>query len=129
MVYFALLPTQCKTIVLCEPPIALIQHGRMRSKSSNFSTVFVKILQRHRLKKKLSRQGLAERAGLHQTAVGLIERGLRTPSVDSAFALANAMNLPLSGLVQEAERKMKNGGSARRLRAAGSSSKLAMKPD
>lgn len=90
----------------------------MRSKTSSFSTVFVKILQRYRVKKKLSRQGLAEKAGLHQTAVGLIERGLRTPSVDSAFALANAMNLPLSRLIHEAERQMTNEVRERQFRAA-----------
>jgi transcriptional regulator with XRE-family HTH domain len=79
----------------------------VQPKSSRLSTVLVKILQRHRLQKKISRQALAEKAGLHQTAVGLIERGLRTPSVDSAHALANAMNLPLSRIVREAEKELK----------------------
>jgi transcriptional regulator with XRE-family HTH domain len=78
----------------------------MRPKTPRLSSTLVKILQRHRQKKKISRQALAEKAGLHQTAVGLIERGLRTPSVDSAHALANAMNLPLSRLVREAEKEL-----------------------
>jgi transcriptional regulator with XRE-family HTH domain len=78
----------------------------MRPKKPRLSMALVKILQRHRLKKKISRQALAEKAGLHQTAVGLIERGLRTPSVDSAQALATALDIPLSQLVREAEKEL-----------------------
>jgi transcriptional regulator with XRE-family HTH domain len=78
----------------------------VQPKSSRLSTALVKILQRHRLEKKISRQALAEKAGLHQTAVGLIERGLRTPSVDSAHALATAMGIPLSKLIREAEQEL-----------------------
>lgn len=85
----------------------------MRSKTPKLSTTLVKVLQGHRLKKKVSRQALAEKAGLHQTAVGLIERGLRAPSVDSAYALANALGLPLSRLVRQAEKEMARAASGR----------------
>jgi transcriptional regulator with XRE-family HTH domain len=53
----------------------------------------------------ISRQKLAELAGLHQTAVGLIERGLRSPNLDSAHSLAGALGMNLSNLIRETEKE------------------------
>ena len=69
-----------------------------------FSDAFAAALQKRRLEKKLSRQSLAEKAGLHQTYIGMIERGLSNPSLDAANSIAEAMQVPLSKLVGEAER-------------------------
>lgn len=77
--------------------------GRETQRLSHF---FAKVLQRHREAMNLSRQGLAERAGLHQTAVGLIERGMRTPNVDTLNALAKALHTDAWRLIQEAEAEM-----------------------
>ena len=68
-----------------------------------FSDAFALVLQRHRRARKLSKQALAEKAGLHQTYVGIIERRLSNPSLDAANALAEALELPLSTLIIEAE--------------------------
>ena len=68
-----------------------------------FSNAFAAVLQKHRTEKQLSRQALAERAGLHQTYIGLIERGLSNPSLDAAHAIARALELPLSKLIIETE--------------------------
>ncbi|MBI5386523.1 MAG: helix-turn-helix transcriptional regulator [Verrucomicrobia bacterium] len=68
-----------------------------------FSDAFALVLQRHRTALKLSRQALAQRARLHQTYIGLIERGLSNPSLDAAHAIAKALELPLSQLIAEAE--------------------------
>jgi DNA-binding XRE family transcriptional regulator len=70
------------------------------------SEEFAIVLQRMRKAKLLSRQALAEKAGLHQTAVGLIERGLRKPNLDTAYALAWALDLQLSDMIREAETLM-----------------------
>nr|WP_281720507.1 helix-turn-helix transcriptional regulator [Nitrosomonas nitrosa] len=78
--------------------------GRETQPLSHF---FAKVLQRHREAMNLSRQGLAERAGLHQTAVGLIERGLRTPNVDTLDALAKALQTDAWRLIREAEGEIK----------------------
>lgn len=75
----------------------------MRRRGMEFSDAFALVVQRHRIAKMLSRQALAERAGLHQTYVGLLERALRSPSLDSASAIAEALELPLSEMVAEAE--------------------------
>jgi len=53
----------------------------------------------------LTQEQLAERAGLHVSYVGQIERGLREPSLKSLFAVAKALNLQISDLLSEAEEK------------------------
>lgn len=75
----------------------------MRRRRLEFSDAFAVVLQRHREAKKLSRQSLAQKAGLHQTYVGMIERGLSNPSLDTANALAEALELPFSKLVADVE--------------------------
>jgi transcriptional regulator with XRE-family HTH domain len=49
----------------------------------------------------LSQEQLAERAGLHVSYVGQIERGLREPSLKSLFGVAEGLNLRLVDLVAE----------------------------
>jgi transcriptional regulator with XRE-family HTH domain len=78
----------------------------MRREKPRLSHYFAMVLKRQRESKNLSRQGLAERAGLHQTAVGLIERGLRTPNLDTLNALAQALETEVSQLIREAEAEM-----------------------
>jgi transcriptional regulator with XRE-family HTH domain len=75
----------------------------MRRRRVDFSDAFALVLQRHREAKKLSRQGLAEKAGLHQTYIGMIERGLSNPSLDRVNAIAEALGIPLSKLIIETE--------------------------
>ncbi|MGH7951738.1 MAG: helix-turn-helix domain-containing protein [Limisphaerales bacterium] len=68
-----------------------------------FSDAFAAVLRRHREAKNLSRQALAQKAGLHQTYVGMIERGLSNPSLDTANALAEALGIPFAKLIAETE--------------------------
>lgn len=76
----------------------------------DFSDAFAFVLQRRRLAKGLSRSQLAELAGLHQTYVGLIERGERNPSLDISSVLAEALGIPFSKLIAEAEVYRKSSG-------------------
>ena len=71
---------------------------------AEFSDAFAAVLTRHRRGKRLSKEALAQASGLHQTYIGLIERGLRNPTLDTAHALANALGVPLSELIVQAER-------------------------
>jgi transcriptional regulator with XRE-family HTH domain len=68
-----------------------------------FSDAFALVLQRHRTAKKLSRQALAQKAGLHQTYIGMIERSLSNPSLDTANLIAEALEIPFSKLISETE--------------------------
>jgi DNA-binding XRE family transcriptional regulator len=52
----------------------------MRQLSDKFS----KIVEKHRKAKGFSKSTLAEKAGLHQTYIGLLERGERSPNLDTA---------------------------------------------
>jgi transcriptional regulator with XRE-family HTH domain len=68
-----------------------------------FSDAFAVVLKRHREARNLSKQVLAEMAGLHQTYIGKIEAGLSNPSLDAANAIAEALGIPFAKLINEAE--------------------------
>ncbi len=72
------------------------------------------MLQRHREAKKLSKQTLAQKAGLHQTFIGKIEDGLSNPSLDAANAIAEALEIPFATLIVEAEADRRRGGAVAR---------------
>ncbi len=71
------------------------------------STAFGKVLQRRRRAAGISQEALAHAAGVHRTYVGLVERGLRNPSIDVGHAFAGALGAALSDLIREAERSAK----------------------
>jgi transcriptional regulator with XRE-family HTH domain len=75
------------------------------------SDSFAMVIEKHRRAKGLSRAALAVQAGLHQTYIGLLERGKRSPNLDTAQAIAEGLGLSLSQLIAEAER---NQGGKRR---------------
>jgi transcriptional regulator with XRE-family HTH domain len=79
----------------------------MRRRRSQFSDAFAVVLHRHREAKNWSRQTLAQKAGLHQTYIGMIERGLSNPSLDTASAIAEALEIPFAKLVAETEAERK----------------------
>ncbi len=70
----------------------------------NFSLTFGAVVRKHRTAKGLSQEALAERADIHHTHVGLIERGERNASLNVAYRIARALGLSLSALVAEAEK-------------------------
>ena len=72
-------------------------------RNAEFARRFGKVLQKQRLLKGISQELLAEKADLHQTHIGLIERGLRNPSLNVAKSLAEGLGLSLAMLIQEVE--------------------------
>jgi transcriptional regulator with XRE-family HTH domain len=75
----------------------------MRRRRLEFSDAFAVVLERNRVAKKLSKQALAEKAGLHQTYIGKIESGATNPSLDAANSIAEALGVPFSKMIIEAE--------------------------
>ena len=71
-----------------------------------FSDAFSEVVKEFREKRKLSRAALAKRAGLHQTYIGLLERGERSPNLDTAKAIADALEVPLGKMVTNAEKRV-----------------------
>jgi transcriptional regulator with XRE-family HTH domain len=68
------------------------------------SSTFGPLVKKHRLVKKLSQEALAERADVHPTYIGLLERGQRAPGIDVAERIAKALGRKLSQLIAQAER-------------------------
>ncbi|MEO0454486.1 MAG: helix-turn-helix transcriptional regulator [Verrucomicrobiota bacterium] len=64
---------------------------------------FGRLLKEKRLKTGYSQEALAEKAEVHPTYIGLLERGKRSPSIDVAARVAHALGLRLSKMVSEAE--------------------------
>jgi transcriptional regulator with XRE-family HTH domain len=69
------------------------------------SDAFSEVVKKYREAQGLSRAALAEKAGLHQTYIGLLERGERSPNLDTAKAIATALGMTLGKIVTEAEKK------------------------
>jgi len=72
---------------------------------SRLSTAFAHVIRRHRSRKGLSQEALAEAAGIHHTYIGLLERGKRKPTIDVAH-IALALGVKLSTLINEAEHEV-----------------------
>lgn len=68
------------------------------------SLAFGAVVRKHRTAKGLSQEALAEKASIHHTHVGLIERGERNASLDVAYRVARALGFTLSALIAEAEK-------------------------
>lgn len=66
-------------------------------------------IQELRLARGWSLERLADEAKLHRTSVGLVVRGRRGLTLDSAAALAAALNVPLHELVERAEMEIRAG--------------------
>jgi len=76
----------------------------MRQARLSLSDAFSRVVARHREERGLSRAALARLAGVHQTYIGLLERGERTPNLDTANAIAQAFGVPLGKMIVEAGR-------------------------
>lgn len=57
-------------------------------------------LRNYRLQAGLSQDQLAERAGMHPTYIGQVERGEKNATLVSVEKIANALNLPLQKLFE-----------------------------
>lgn len=60
---------------------------------------FAANLRRIRKHSGLSQEDLGARAGLHRTAIGLLERGARTPRIDTLIKLAQALPAEIEDLL------------------------------
>ena len=77
--------------------------ARRRPSHKNVAEAFGRALVRTRLEVEMTQEELADAAGLHRTTIGLFERGLKCPALDTIIRLARAMDVPSSELVNLAE--------------------------
>ena len=64
---------------------------------------FGDIVKRRRLAAGLSQEALAGKARLHRTYIGLLERGLRMPSIDVVQKVAKGLDVSMTVLMAELE--------------------------
>lgn len=65
--------------------------------------VFGSVLKEMRNHRKISQSELANLAELDRTYISLLERGLRQPTIETVFKLAEALNMKASLLIQKME--------------------------
>ena len=70
------------------------------------ATVFGQVVREARKKQRLSQEALAGRCGLHHNAIGLLERGERTPNLDTILAIAKGLDMNASTLIARVEREL-----------------------
>lgn len=61
-----------------------------------------RVVRERRTARKLSQEAFAQLAGFHRTQVGFIERGERTPNVQTVADAARALDVRASDLLREA---------------------------
>jgi len=62
----------------------------------------VQLLRKERIRRKISLNRLAEKAGLSRSMVSYVERGMRNPTLDTAFRIAGALNVDLWRMIKRA---------------------------
>ena len=64
-------------------------------------------LRERRTQRGLSQEALAEKADIHRNFVGLLERGQRNVTLLTLGAIADALRLRVSELIERAEERMR----------------------
>ncbi len=64
-----------------------------------------KLLKAQREKNQMSMTALAAKAGLSQQMVSYVERGIRNPTLETLLRMTEALDVPLSQMITQAERK------------------------
>ena len=75
---------------------------------SNVETVFGQVLQRIRLSRALTQEQLGFESGLHRTYISLLERGRKSPSLNTLFQLGKALRVSPSVILLEVEAALDN---------------------
>ncbi len=65
----------------------------IEQRRTRIAKAFGIVLRELRMKANLSQESLANISLLHRTTIGLMERGLRSPSLDTVFRLSEALNI------------------------------------
>lgn len=69
--------------------------------SNSINIRFGKKVREERLKRNLSQEALAEKAGVHRTYIGMIERAEKNITLENIGKLAKALGVPIEELVRQ----------------------------
>jgi len=78
----------------------------VRDGGRELGRAFGQVVRARRLRAHLSQEALADRAALTRNYVSELERGLKSPTLATVEALANALDSQPSLLVRAAERRL-----------------------
>lgn len=67
---------------------------------------FGKELRKIRTERGLSQEGLGFESGYHRTYISLLERGLKTPSLQTTFQLSSALGIAPSEFIARVQRRV-----------------------
>lgn len=76
---------------------------RDRRKRLTSEQAFAKVLREVRLARGLSQEKLAFESGYHRTYIGMLERGLMNPTLQTILSIASALETPAGEIVQRIE--------------------------
>jgi transcriptional regulator with XRE-family HTH domain len=72
-----------------------------------FSIAFGKVLRRIRDERDLSQEAFGNLLGLHRTHIGFIERGERTPLLDTVFDISVVLGISMPDLMEQTVQEYK----------------------
>src|SRR6266568_2718113 len=73
--------------------------ARSKNNMAGLADKFAVNLKSERLRKKLSQEALASKAGLSVSYISMLERGQRTPPLDTLESLAKALSVSATSLL------------------------------
>jgi transcriptional regulator with XRE-family HTH domain len=62
----------------------------------------IRLLRQEREHRRLSKYAIAQRSGVSESMVGLVERGLRNPSIELLLRLSDGVGVDLSEIIAKA---------------------------
>ena len=68
---------------------------------------FASVLKKLRIQNGLSQEGLAFKANLHRTYISQLERGLKSPTLNTISILAHVLGISLTQFVKSIQEDMK----------------------
>ena len=72
----------------------------------------IRLLKKEREQRKLSKYAIAQRSGISQSMISLIERGLRNPTMELVLRLADGIDADLPAIIAKAQANVKMEGNA-----------------
>lgn len=71
--------------------------------NGEITIAFGQVLRDLRVARKLTQEQLADLADFDRTFIGFLERGERSPSLDTVFALARALGIPANRFIAKVD--------------------------
>jgi len=79
----------------------------MKNKPEDLAKAFGEVLRKARRERGLSQEDLGFESGYHRTYISLLERGLKSPSLQTIYELARALDLSPSELLARVDHASK----------------------